>query len=238
MSRSRTLPWFAHTTTGVCYLIFQRLSKSDDRLVAHDSFESVAHTGPVSSTCVPQRKSPVRLHRALPLLGSNQDSPDPEGPCNRPNSSNLPPFTRVRVTRCRSLPAFMPDFAVLYSLKCRSLPSRSAPSNLTRWTTGGANYAVREFLLRPVEPQVELKGTFAHMTARSTILKTSDHVSRAIRFALSWLLCRSRSFLNSNSARQSMSGGNAPALGCTFAILFDKERNDDTTTDPSQNRNP
>jgi hypothetical protein len=49
-------------------------------------------------------------------------------------------------------------------------------------------YAVQEFLLRPVEPQVELKGTFAHMTARSTILKTSDHVSRAIRFALSWLL--------------------------------------------------
>jgi hypothetical protein len=28
----------------------------------------------------PQRKSPVWLHRALPLLGSNQDSPDPEAP--------------------------------------------------------------------------------------------------------------------------------------------------------------
>jgi hypothetical protein len=28
----------------------------------------------------PLRKRPVLLHRPLPLLGSNQDSPDPEGP--------------------------------------------------------------------------------------------------------------------------------------------------------------
>ncbi|MDF2759740.1 MAG: hypothetical protein K0S99_2372 [Thermomicrobiales bacterium] len=27
-----------------------------------------------------QTKRPVQLHRPLPLLGSNQDSPDPEGP--------------------------------------------------------------------------------------------------------------------------------------------------------------
>jgi len=43
------------------------------------------------------------------------------GRCNLSNSGNLPTFTRVRVTRCRSLKAFMPDFAVLYSLKCRGL---------------------------------------------------------------------------------------------------------------------
>ena len=50
--------------------------------------------------------------------------------CNRLNSGNLQPFTRVRVIRCRSLKAFMPDFAVLDSLKCRSLPVldlRTAP---------------------------------------------------------------------------------------------------------------
>jgi hypothetical protein len=41
--------------------------------------------------------------------------------CNRPNSSNLPPFPRVRVTRCWSLLGFMLDFAVLYSHKCYTL---------------------------------------------------------------------------------------------------------------------
>jgi len=48
----------------------------------------------------------------------------------------LPPFTRVRVTRCRGLKAFMPDFAVLYSRKCRSLPAldlRSAPGPTQIW---------------------------------------------------------------------------------------------------------
>ena len=44
------------------------------------------------------------------------------GHYNHPNSSNLPPFTRVRVTRCWSLAGFMPDFAVLYSLRCWRLP--------------------------------------------------------------------------------------------------------------------
>ena len=42
--------------------------------------------------------------------------------CNRLNSGNLPPFTRVRATRCQSLPTWMPDFAGPYSLTCRSLP--------------------------------------------------------------------------------------------------------------------
>lgn len=28
----------------------------------------------------PQEKRPALLHRPLPILGSNQDSPDPEGP--------------------------------------------------------------------------------------------------------------------------------------------------------------
>jgi hypothetical protein len=44
------------------------------------------------------------------------------GQWNTPKSSNLLPFTRVRVTRCWSLLGFMLDFAVLYSLKRQSLP--------------------------------------------------------------------------------------------------------------------
>jgi hypothetical protein len=47
------------------------------------------------------------------------------GCSNRLNSSNLLPFTRVRVTRCWSLLGSMLDFAVLYSLKCQSLPMRT-----------------------------------------------------------------------------------------------------------------
>jgi hypothetical protein len=46
------------------------------------------------------------------------------GRYNHLNSSNLLPFTRVRVTRCWSLLGFMLDFAVLYSLKCRSCRPR------------------------------------------------------------------------------------------------------------------
>ena len=42
---------------------------------------------------------------------------------NHPNSSNLQPFTRVRVTRCWSLLAFMPYFAVFHSLKCSGWPT-------------------------------------------------------------------------------------------------------------------
>jgi hypothetical protein len=40
---------------------------------------------------------------------------------SRRNSSNLLPFTRVRVTRCWSLLAFMLDFAVVRSHRCQSL---------------------------------------------------------------------------------------------------------------------
>jgi hypothetical protein len=69
----------------------------------------------------PSRKRPVLSHRPLPLLGSNQDSPDPEGALEAPEFQQLATITRVRVTRCWSLLAFMLDFAVLYSLKCSSL---------------------------------------------------------------------------------------------------------------------
>ena len=47
---------------------------------------------------------PTYSGRARGLAGSHY---------NQPNSSNLQPFTRVRVTRCWSLPASMLDFAVL-----------------------------------------------------------------------------------------------------------------------------
>ena len=65
----------------------------------------------------------------LPLLGSNQDSPDPEGPRKHPEFQQLATIYASRVTRCWSLTAFMPDFAVLYSLKCRGLPE-SIPTDL------------------------------------------------------------------------------------------------------------
>ena len=58
----------------------------------------------------PQRKSPVWLHRALPLLGSNQDSPDPE--FSRPGRhfrqlAGIWPLSEHRCPLpCRSLPAY------------------------------------------------------------------------------------------------------------------------------------
>jgi hypothetical protein len=67
-------------------------------------------------------------------------------------------ITRVRVTRCRSLPAFMPDFAVLYSLKCRSCRVDQHLPTLRAGPLAAPSCAVQEFLLRPAEPQVELKG--------------------------------------------------------------------------------
>src|SRR3954462_8454635 len=62
------------------------------------------------------KKTAALSEAVLPLLGSNQDSPDPEGAVKHPE------FPRLRVTRCWSLLGFMLDFAVLYSLKCESLP--------------------------------------------------------------------------------------------------------------------
>jgi hypothetical protein len=59
------------------------------------------------------------------------------GRCDLSNSGSFPTFTRVRVTRCRNLPAFMPDFAVLYSLRCRSL----LVSHLLRWTQASHTHA-------------------------------------------------------------------------------------------------
>jgi hypothetical protein len=59
------------------------------------------------------------------LLGSTRTLLIQRGHYYQPNSSNLPTLTRVRVTQCWSLLAFMLDFAVLYSLKYQVL-SRNA----------------------------------------------------------------------------------------------------------------
>ena len=68
------------------------------------------------------KKTPTVIHRGhCPSWARTRTLLIQRGRCNPPNSGNLQPFTRVRVTRCRSLKGFMPDFAVLYSLKCRSL---------------------------------------------------------------------------------------------------------------------
>src|SRR5688500_18113903 len=55
------------------------------------------------------------------LLGSSRTLLIQRGLGTTPNSSNLQLFTRVRVTRCWSLPASMLDFALLYSHKCPGL---------------------------------------------------------------------------------------------------------------------
>ena len=58
-------------------------------------------------------------------LGSNQDSPDQEGAVKHPEFQQLATKMRVRVTRRWGLLDSMLDFAVLYSLKCWSLPRSS-----------------------------------------------------------------------------------------------------------------
>jgi hypothetical protein len=62
------------------------------------------------------RRRPVGVSRRPRYV--NQDSPDPEGTVEHPEFQQLATLTRVRVTRCWSLPASMLDFAVLYSLRC------------------------------------------------------------------------------------------------------------------------
>jgi hypothetical protein len=62
----------------------------------------------------------------LPLLGPNQDSPDPEGPLKPTEFQQLAHKMRVRGTRCWSLLGLMLDFAVFYSLKCWSLPKSTS----------------------------------------------------------------------------------------------------------------
>ena len=58
----------------------------------------------------------------LPLLGSNQDSPDPEAPLQSLEFRQLADLCASSCHPLPSSPAFKPDFAVPNSLKCRSLP--------------------------------------------------------------------------------------------------------------------
>jgi hypothetical protein len=55
---------------------------------------------------------------ALPLLGSNQDSPDPEGPQEPPKLQQLATLYASSCHPMLQLPASMLDFALLYSHKC------------------------------------------------------------------------------------------------------------------------
>ena len=68
----------------------------------------------------PPPGNPMRRFQ-LPLLGSNQDSPDPEEALVDPELQQLATYARVCGTRCWSLLGLMLHFAVLYSLKCQSL---------------------------------------------------------------------------------------------------------------------
>ena len=54
----------------------------------------------------------------LPLLGSNQDSPDPEGPQEPPKLQQLATLYASSCHPMLELPASMLDFALLYSHKC------------------------------------------------------------------------------------------------------------------------
>jgi hypothetical protein len=59
----------------------------------------------------------------LPLLGSNQDSPDPEGQLVQPEFQQL---ASIHASSCHPMlesAGFMLEFAGLYSLKCQSLLS-------------------------------------------------------------------------------------------------------------------
>ena len=69
---------------------------------------------------------------------------------NQPNSSDLLPFTRVRVTRCWSLLALMLDFAVLYSHKCRSLlpASQQLPGTAAEGPLATRNHDQRQASIR------------------------------------------------------------------------------------------
>src|SRR5215203_3605923 len=88
----------------------------------------------------------------------------------QPTSSNLQPFTRVRVTRCWSLLGFMVNFAVVYSLKCQSLPRsinylrhRSATnpagrkSSAPRFAVGRHSRAARRKSSQAVGAPIELR---------------------------------------------------------------------------------
>jgi hypothetical protein len=58
----------------------------------------------------------------VPFWGRTRTLLIQRGCCNRLTSSNLKPFTRIRVTRCWSLLGLMLDFAVYCSHRCRTLP--------------------------------------------------------------------------------------------------------------------
>jgi hypothetical protein len=95
----------------------------------------------------------------LPLLGSNQDSPDPEGPTVTPKFRQL---ADLYASSCHP----MPEFVGFHAGLCRALltqlsefaESISAFQPLPGGPLAAPNSAVQEFLLRPAEPHVELTG--------------------------------------------------------------------------------
>ena len=85
----------------------------------------VARTGTGGGVCYSTEasldsRSPASAEHVVasqgpPVEGSNQGSPDPEGPPNRSYPSNLQSSTRVRAIRCRDVGAFMSHCAPLHS---------------------------------------------------------------------------------------------------------------------------
>jgi hypothetical protein len=77
---------------------------------------------------IPRKKTPTIVHRGhRPAWDRARTLLIQRGRHNHLHSSSLRLFTRVRVTRCWGLAALMPNFAVLYSLRFRSLPDHRVP---------------------------------------------------------------------------------------------------------------
>jgi len=112
--------------------------KLRDRRASSSRCETLAETLALGEK---QRSPTLRIAVSgfeLPLLGSsrrrpsgvNQDSPDPEGPLEHPEFQQV---ATIYASSCHPLlefDGFMLDFAVLYSLKCRSWSG--APLDLPR----------------------------------------------------------------------------------------------------------
>jgi hypothetical protein len=93
----------------------------------------------------PQRKRPVLLHRPLPLLGSNQDSPDPEGAVEHPEfqqlatlyASSCHPMLGCWVS-CWTLPYFTHSNV---RVCCRSAGLARPPADRRLWRDGLPDFA-------------------------------------------------------------------------------------------------
>jgi hypothetical protein len=120
----------------------------------------------------PKKQGPEISLRALPLLGSNQDSPDPEGPLKDPK---LQQHATLYASSCHpmlELLGFILDFAVLYSHKCQSLLSLLGGASRRHGLSwrGGGRLGPSCSMMRPTranKPDGYLFGSYRIATAPS-----------------------------------------------------------------------